>query len=778
MVKQDKPRQIVREIVDGVYQIFTDQIYNICDQFLPSYEFTERVNKPTTRKPRDWEQEIAAASTHDVSVRLFKESQRGATVPLESRDPTKTPLEEAFAHYNEIFGKRLPAFDNEPDDIDYSFLEDEPPLNIKNLVKPVILRYPLCKSGGPDQIHTKILRILIGNNQFEAAVQEILGFFLHVGTTPTVWNESKVCLLVKSKDEPFADKTRPISLTQILRRIFESVYLRAIFREKLPWAETSQIQFGFKTGFGVTSQVINAHETTLLGYLKCTFLDIKGAYDRVPHCRLMTVLKAKGLGKRDLSIVSAMMIENVTSIIVSNGVAYPQPVEKKRGLFQGSILSPLLFNLFIDPLARQLEVLDKDGVSASLLFADDIKIASKTHEEHQRLLNLCGDWANQNGMHFGINKCGSMGDDEDMILNGEVIPKVHEYKYLGAFHKVGGIDFQATLERQLQKFHNFAGLLRRRGAGWPNWIRLHIAKTFLLPLLDYLKAPIYLSYLKTRDKEKMARYTQKMAEARKQFWQFLFNTDNPVGQSTLESIVGIWSPQMEIEYTAARLQVHLEGLHPTNQLHRLRSNAHLALNKKSILQLCYNSSLLKTYRKTFTLDKEPPEAVEEVEPRRDPPNGTQQDRPPSLRDWAKKRQLQDWITQQKEVLPYYIGTMQRSSSHVDIAFNKDDEFSQLAIKWRTNRLFSGRICGKCDKRFNRGHIVDCQLLDDDEEARSIRQDPNYRSQISILKKELKWKKDWHEKNFTVLDFALNSRKTRVFVSLASKLESRLKKQVN
>jgi hypothetical protein len=119
------------------------------------------------------EKEIEQASAHDVAVRLFKESQRGSVVPLKSRDPTKTPLDEAFAHYNEIFGTRSPAFDNDPEDVDYGFIQEEQSLQIKHLVKQVIMKYPLCKSGGPDQIHTKILKVIQNVQELVNLIQTV-----------------------------------------------------------------------------------------------------------------------------------------------------------------------------------------------------------------------------------------------------------------------------------------------------------------------------------------------------------------------------------------------------------------------------------------------------------------------------------------------------------------------------------------------------------------------------------------------------------------------------
>ncbi|KAJ9050380.1 hypothetical protein DSO57_1014821 [Entomophthora muscae] len=64
-----------------------------------------------------------------------------------------------------------------------------------------------------------------------------------------------------------------------------------------------------------------------------------------------------------------------SKIVVNN--ALTSMVSKERGLFQGSILSPFLFDVFVDPVAWQLEELFPHrqlGYYIGLFFADDIKL--------------------------------------------------------------------------------------------------------------------------------------------------------------------------------------------------------------------------------------------------------------------------------------------------------------------------------------------------------------------------------------------------------------------
>ena len=85
---------------------------------------------------------------------------------------------------------------------------------------------------------------------------------------------------------------------------------------------------------------------------------------------------------------------------------------------QGSILSPCLFNYFIDDLLISLKNVNtgiriSDFHLNSIAYADDVNMVSSTCTGLQRLINVCYDYASRWRFKFGINKskCVSIGDN-------------------------------------------------------------------------------------------------------------------------------------------------------------------------------------------------------------------------------------------------------------------------------------------------------------------------------------------------------------------------------
>lgn len=115
--------------------------------------------------------------------------------------------------------------------------------------------------------------------------------------------------------------------------------------------------------------------------LAVVFIDFAKAFDSVAHEHLIHVLKERGLDSHIIRLIKDSDEEVCTRIKVKEGTS--PPIEMKVGVKQGDPMSPLLFNIAVDPLTRKLESMGEGyrfggEKVTTLAFADDLVLMSSS----------------------------------------------------------------------------------------------------------------------------------------------------------------------------------------------------------------------------------------------------------------------------------------------------------------------------------------------------------------------------------------------------------------
>ena len=171
------------------------------------------------------------------------------------------------------------------------------------------------------------------------------------GDRPSSMDACRLVLIFKKGSRSDPSNWRPINLTNSIFRICESV----IYRRLLQWSERvlSPNAFGFRPGrraedvcYLLSNHLHRADSARQPAHLLS--LDIAKAFDTVPHDQLLTSLLRAGLSKLSVKIIAGMLMGHTCIVGDPSNPSRSFNVFIKRGVLQGGILSPLLFNIFFD----------------------------------------------------------------------------------------------------------------------------------------------------------------------------------------------------------------------------------------------------------------------------------------------------------------------------------------------------------------------------------------------------------------------------------------------
>ena len=150
--------------------------------------------------------------------------------------------------------------------------------------------------------------------------------------------------------------------------------------------------YGFRPGRGAQQALDRVEELLAAGYRYVVDADLKSYFDTIPHDRLLQRIREKVSDGRLLGLIESFLKAGILE-----GLAEWTPV---AGAPQGAVLSPLLSNIYLDPLDHLVGASGLEMVR----YADDFVILCRTEAEADRALGLVRAWVEANGLTLHPDK--------------------------------------------------------------------------------------------------------------------------------------------------------------------------------------------------------------------------------------------------------------------------------------------------------------------------------------------------------------------------------------
>src|SRR5450755_318078 len=218
---------------------------------------------------------------------------------------------------------------------------------------------------------------------------------------------------------------RKLGIPTVLDRLIQQAVMQVLQRQ---WDSTfSDHSYGFRPGRSAHQAVAQAQQYIAAGYGWVIDLDLEKFFDRVNHDKLMGQLAKRVEDKRLLKLIRAFLNAGV----MENGLVSPSV----EGTPQGGPLSPLLSNLVLDELDRELEHRGHRFVR----YADDCNIYVRSERAGQRVMESISRFITQK-LKLKVNEAKS------------AVAPPQERKFLGFSFTAGPDIKRAIAPKSLERF--------------------------------------------------------------------------------------------------------------------------------------------------------------------------------------------------------------------------------------------------------------------------------------------------------------------------------------
>ena len=319
--------------------------------------------------------------------------------------------------------------------------EDEGLPILEDEVRIALKKMKSGKASGPDEIPSELITALgeIGVEE----VTKLLNSIYDTGKIPDDFKKSVYIALPKKPGTVECDQHRTISLMSHLTKVLLRVLMNRMRDKIMP--EISETQFGFMADKGTRNaifalRILMERAVEVQTDLYLCFIDYSKAFDKVRHSALFDILQGLNVDGKDLRILRNLYWEQEAAIRVDNECSEYRPI--RRGVRQGCVFSPDLFNIYSEMILRNIE--QHEGVKVggkninNLRYADDTVLIADSEEKLQRILQTVTEESENKGLQLNAKKTECMVISKkpttptcNLTCKGEEIKQVNTFKYLG-----------------------------------------------------------------------------------------------------------------------------------------------------------------------------------------------------------------------------------------------------------------------------------------------------------------------------------------------------------
>ena len=356
------------------------------------------------------------------------------------------------------------------------------------------------KSTGLDGISSRFLRDASG--AISSQLQYVMNMSINSSQVPDLLKSAKVIPIYKKESKTEVTNYRPVSILCSLSKILERIVCDQVEDYLVKNSILYEFQSGFRSKYSTATCLTYLHdfvrkEISLGRYVGMVMIDLRKAFDTVNHTILCDKLKAVGFDSSTVSWFQSYL-QNRTQLVNVNGVS-SDVMKISCGVPQGSILGPLLFNLYVNDMCSSVDcklILYADD-SVLLVSHKDFEVVESTLSNNLQNLSV---WLLDNKLSLHLGKTESMlfGSRKklkshkslNINCNNVNISCASEVKYLGTYLNQN-MDGNSTVRKIVSKCNSRLKFMYRQAKFLSQDAKRTLCNALIMCHFDYCSSSWY-----------------------------------------------------------------------------------------------------------------------------------------------------------------------------------------------------------------------------------------------------------------------------------------------